>query len=217
MKLQLALDFVELKPALKVLEDTYKYVDIIEAGTPLIKAVGLESVKIFKEIYPNKIIDADMKTADVGDLEVRIAADSGANIVHVMGVCPIKTIQEAVEEAKKYSNVKIAVDLSGIKELGGKEALSKKIKEFESAKVDYLEVHTTISQQREGQSPFEDIKKIANMTEIPLAVAGGINADTVAKLKDIKNLEIIIVGGAITNAVNPKEEARKIKEIINSF
>lgn len=217
MKLQLALDFVELAPALKIAEEVKDHVDILEAGTPLIKAVGLESVRALRQQFPGHIIDADMKTADVGDLEVSIAATAGANIVHVLGITPLETLKEAVLEANKHENVKISVDICGIRELLGEEGLRTRLAEIEGLGAHYIEVHTTISQQRQGGDPFSDISKVAEMTSLPLSVAGGITPETVEKLRGIKNLEIVIVGGGITKAADPKEAAKKIKETLNSF
>ena len=217
MQLQLALDFVELEPALAIAQKAQEHVDILEAGTPLIKACGLKSVRQLRQQFPEKIIDADMKAADVGELETKIAAEAGANLVHVLGITPLETITEAVEEAGKHENLKIVVDLSGIKELIGLDGLQKRIKEIEKIGAHYLEVHTTISQQRQGQAPFDDIRAIAKMTSLPLAVAGGITPETAANLKGIPNLEVVIVGGGITKAADPAAAAKQIKETISQF
>ena len=47
-KLQLALDFVELKHALKVAKAVASSIDWMEAGTPLIKSEGLKTVTKLK-------------------------------------------------------------------------------------------------------------------------------------------------------------------------
>ena len=99
--------------AIKIAEQVKEYVDFIEAGTPLIKSVGLESVRKLKEIFPDKKIVADMKTADVGYLEVEMAANSGADFVSVLAAAPRETVIEALKAGKEL-NVKIMSDLIGI-------------------------------------------------------------------------------------------------------
>jgi len=62
------------------------FVDIIEAGTPLIKQEGLRIISILKECFPEKLILADMKTMDAGGLEAKLAYDAGADLVTVLAV-----------------------------------------------------------------------------------------------------------------------------------
>ncbi|RLI21779.1 hypothetical protein DRO47_03420, partial [Candidatus Bathyarchaeota archaeon] len=58
-------------------------------------------------------------------------------------------------------------------------------------------------------------KKIVESVDIPVAVAGGIRADTAAKVVKA-GAKIIIVGGAITRASDPKEAASIIKRVIEA-
>ena len=59
-------------------------VDIIEIGTPLCKAAGLEAIRSIREIVPDKLILADFKSPDVGGLEAKMAFDTGADMMTVM-------------------------------------------------------------------------------------------------------------------------------------
>ncbi|MFX0011219.1 MAG: orotidine 5'-phosphate decarboxylase / HUMPS family protein, partial [Candidatus Hermodarchaeota archaeon] len=68
--LQVALDLLNLDDALKIASQVAPYVDILEAGTPLIKSEGIKAVRTLKETYPDKLICADLKIADAGYLEV---------------------------------------------------------------------------------------------------------------------------------------------------
>ena len=49
VKLQLALDTLEREHALKLAEPAAPYVEILEAGTPLIKSVGIRIVSDLKK------------------------------------------------------------------------------------------------------------------------------------------------------------------------
>ena len=49
MKLQVSVDLLSLEQAMNLLKEVAPYVDIIEAGTPLIKQEGLKVLSTFKE------------------------------------------------------------------------------------------------------------------------------------------------------------------------
>ena len=208
-KLQLALDFIDLEEAVSMAKKAALYVDIMEAGTPLIKAVGLEAVRRLKKEFPDKIINADMKTADVGDLETKMAAEAGANIVTVMGAAPIETLVAAVKEGKNHPNLKIAADTIGVKNI------SEKAKEIEEAGADYLLIHCGIDEQKKGKDPIANVKSALQATkQISVIACGGINAETAKVFKEMARVEIVIVGGGITRVSNPEEAAKKIKEAL---
>ena len=60
--LQVALDFVDLDRALLLAEESVAGgADWIEAGTPLIKSVGLDAVRELKRRFPDKTVVADLK------------------------------------------------------------------------------------------------------------------------------------------------------------
>ena len=71
--LQVALDFVDLKRAMKLAEESVAGgADWLEAGTPLIKSEGLNCIRELRKKFPYIKIVADMKTADVGRTEVKL-------------------------------------------------------------------------------------------------------------------------------------------------
>ena len=114
--LQLALDFLNLNRALKVAEEAvHGGVDWLEAGTPLIKSEGLDSIRALRKKFPKITLVADMKTMDVGRVETEAAAKAGADIVCVLGASSNSTIRECVEAGKNYG-ASIEVDLMEIKE-----------------------------------------------------------------------------------------------------
>jgi len=68
--LQLALDFVDLKRALKSARAGIAGgVDWLEAGTPLIKSEGLHAVRELRKLFPDSTIVADMKIMDYTQME----------------------------------------------------------------------------------------------------------------------------------------------------
>ena len=206
-KLQLALDFLNLKRALKVAEEAIEGgVDWLEAGTPLIKSEGLDAVRELKKRFPSVTIIADMKTMDVGRIETEAAAKAGADIVCVLAAASDSTVSECVEAGKNYG-VKIEADLIGIEE----SRIEKRAREMEKLGVDYIGVHVAIDEQMIGKDPFKRLRKVKRAVSIPVACAGGINSES-ASLALKAGADIIIVGGAINKAKDPAQASRIIKK-----
>jgi len=79
---------------------------IIEAGTPLIKRYGKEGISVLKKKWSEKIgkpgyVVADLKCMDRGSREVAAAAEAGASAATCLGLAPIETISEFINECEK--------------------------------------------------------------------------------------------------------------------
>ncbi|MFA6035687.1 MAG: 3-hexulose-6-phosphate synthase, partial [Candidatus Micrarchaeia archaeon] len=203
--LQLALDFADLKRAIAVAQEAAPYVDWIEAGTPLIKSEGLNSVRELHRLFPSKKIVADMKIADTGAFEVELAAKAGAGVVTVMAIVDDSTIKEAVGAGKRF-NAKIMADFLGVQDV------KKRAEELKAMGVDYANLHIGIDQQMKGMSVFKLFERFPK--GMPFAIAGGIDAKT-APQAAATGADVIIVGGSITKAANPAKAAKEIRDIIS--
>ena len=208
MKLQVAIDLLSLEKAMNLLEDIAPYIDIIEAGTPLIKQEGLKVVEAFKQQYPDKLVFADMKTMDAGELEAEMAFKAGADFVTVLAVANDATIKGAIAAAKKYDQA-VTADTVGVTDL------EKRASELEQMGVNFIEVHCGLDQQAEGLCSWDTFQRIQDKVQIPLAVAGGINVDTIEQV-EAGGAAIAAVGGAIYNASSPKDAAREIRAKLKS-
>ncbi len=209
--LQVALDFTRIDDALRIAEIAWSCgADIIEAGTPLIKAEGLKAVEILRRELPDATIVADMKTVDVGDLEVRMAAEAGADIVTVMGFSWDSTIMAAVEEARRQG-VLVEADLMYV------EDPVKRSQELKGLGVDIVGIHIGIDvQKRMGLTAGDVANLVRRVVEAfngVVSVAGGIKAEHVPSLIR-SGARIIVVGSAITRARDPSKATRVIREAI---
>lgn len=204
---QIALDFVNLNRALKVAEAAAAGgADWLEAGTPLIKSEGLDCLRALRRRFPQKTLVADMKIMDVGRIESESAFKAGANVVCVLGVADDSTIKECVEAAKNYGG-RVMVDLLGVSDP------TRRAMELEKMGIDYVGMHTSIDEQMRGKDPFSQLREVSRTVSVPVAVAGGINSETVAKAIDA-GASVVIVGGAVIKAKDPQEATRTIKEAI---
>ncbi len=205
--LQIALDEVNLDRAVQYAREAVAGgVDWIEAGTPLIKACGLDAVRVLKKEFPDKLIVADMKTMDTGAFETEIAVKAGAGLVGILGAASDGTFREAVKAARKYG-AKIYMDLISVPDK------VKRAKEAEALGVDYVCLHMGVDEQMKGAKPLEVLARVAAAVRIPVMVAGGLNTATVGEA--IKaGASVAIVGGALTKAADIASETRKLKSAI---
>jgi 3-hexulose-6-phosphate synthase/6-phospho-3-hexuloisomerase len=203
--LQVALDLLNAERAIAIAQDAVKGgADWLEAGTPLIKSEGMDIVRQLREQFPGKTIVADMKTMDTGALETEMAAKAGADIICLLAASDDSTVLDAVKSARKYG-VKIMIDLIGVCDTG------KRAKELEKLGADYLCIHVGIDEQMQGKNPRKVLLSLIKHTQLPIAVAGGLNSETVADMIRI-GAAIIIVGGAITKAKNVTIATKTIKK-----
>jgi len=209
VKLQVALDFLELDRAMAMAEAAVAGgADVLEAGTPLIKSEGLDAVRALRERFPSMPIVADMKTMDAGRIETEAAAKSGATIVTVSGTATEFTIRECVEAGRHYG-VQVAVDLLGV---GDPVAFSPRLAEWGVAWVD---VHCAIDAQMQGLDPLELLRQVRRVTPLTVAVAGGINSESAVSAV-AAGADVVIVGGAVTKAVDPRLATAEIRRALDS-
>src|SRR5439155_1467495 len=186
--LQVALDHMHRKRALLAAKEAVEGgADWLEAGTPLIKSEGMEVVRELKKSFPGKTIVADLKTMDTGAFETEIAAKAGADVITVMGVTDAATILEAVKAARRYG-AKIMVDLMRVPDKPAR------AKELEKLSVDYLNMHMSIDEQMIAHTPLQELKAVASATSLPVAVAEGLNSETVTRA-GAAGATIVIGGG----------------------
>jgi 3-hexulose-6-phosphate synthase / 6-phospho-3-hexuloisomerase len=206
---QVALDFENLSRALQAAKEAVDGgADWVEAGTPLIKSEGLDAVRELKKAFHDHRIVADMKIMDTGAFEVEIAAKAGADLVTVLGTADDGTIADAVRGGEKYG-AEVVVDLLNVAD---PIARSQRVAELGAAAVCW---HVGIDMQMAGKTPFEVLGELVAKSPLPVAVAGGLNSETVAEATRA-GARILIVGGAITKSADIREATRQIRQAIDT-
>ncbi len=192
--LQIAFDLTSLEETISVLKQIPESDHIVfEVGTPLVKRYGCEVVLKLREVKPDSFFVVDLKTLDVGNLEVRMAADATANAVVISGLAPIKTIVKGIQEAEK-TGILAYVDMLNV------ENPIERLRKIRDAGVmpNVVELHRPIDSESETP-PWSLARDVKKEFKVLVAVAGGIRPEIVNEVIEA-GADIIIVGRAITKA-----------------
>ena len=203
--LQIALDAPDLEKTKKVLEELPKSDKIIlEAGTPLIKKYGVKVISELRQYAKDAFIIADLKTLDVGQVEVDMAFDETADAVVVSGLATVDVIDKFIYEAKRLGIYAIIDTMNVVDPI----KMLSSLKEVPDIAI----LHRSVDSESKQKHRFELISKIKK--EFPnmyIAVAGGIEPDTAPEaLKE--GADILIVGRYITQS---KDIERSAEQFIN--
>jgi len=206
MKLQFAMDTLSTEAALELAAAAAPHVDILELGTPLIKSAGLSAITAVKEAHPDKIVFADLKTMDAGELEADIAFAAGADLVTVLGAAGDSTIAGAVKAAKKHGKG-VVVDLIGVKDKPGR------AREVVALGAEFVEMHAGLDEQAEEGFTFGTLLQDGESAGVPFSVAGGVNASSIGAVQDA-GAQIAVAGSAIYSAPDVGEAAAALRAAI---
>lgn len=211
--LQVALDLSNLEKALEIVKQMPRSERlIIEAGTPLIKAYGVRAIEKIREVWRDVFIVADLKTMDVGRIEVKEAADATADAVCILAAASKTTIDKAILEARKQ----------GIYAVLDTMEVSNPIAKLETLeyKPDVVLLHTSADVERKTvesgktvEYRWGEISEIKSRFKVLVAVAGGITPSTASEA--LKNgADIIVVGRYIVGSEDPKWAAEQFLNLM---
>ena len=208
--LQLALDTYDLPSALSPLQRAATYIDVIEVGTILCLAEGMQAVRAIKSLFPHKIVLADVRIAEAGSVISRMAFDAGADWVTVVSGAAPSSFQVVLTEARSRQK-DMQIELSDgwtwemaqrWADIGVQQLIFKRSRDAEA--------QGNLSWQA---SDFDIICRLHEMG-FQVTVTGGL------KIKDIPlfaNVPVytFIVGRAICQATDPLSTAAAFQQTIN--
>ncbi|MDR2629306.1 MAG: orotidine 5'-phosphate decarboxylase [Spirochaetaceae bacterium] len=207
MELQLALDMISFEKGLAIARDLKDLIDVLELGTPFSFVNPISVIRHFKDNLPGVKILSDFKIMDGGYIMSKLAFDAGADIVTVSGRTWDITIQEAITAAKERGKL-IHVDMMGVPD----DQLENRCGKLDSFQPAYIGIHRAVSIKE--SSPECSLRLARNMVKnAKLAVAGGINCETLRRIMPFKP-DLVIVGTAITSAGDPRGAALEIRDIM---
>jgi len=206
--LQISLDIPDFERTKKIIAQIPRSDRIIlEAGTPLIKRYGTKVISDMREIARDVFFMADLKTLDVGKVEVDIAYEETADAVIAAGLAPKETLDAFIYEAKRLG-IYAAVDMLNVESPIEK---LKTLKEFP----DIIIIHRGIDQETGrtiGLELIRDLRQTFKDKRFLIAVAGGIIPETAKEALE-KGADIIVVGRYITQSRDIERSVREFLEL----
>ncbi|MGE5574940.1 MAG: bifunctional 5,6,7,8-tetrahydromethanopterin hydro-lyase/3-hexulose-6-phosphate synthase [Ignavibacteria bacterium] len=210
--LQIALDAPSLEGAKKVIEALPGSDRIIlEVGTPLIKRYGTRSIGELRQVAKDKFVIADLKTLDVGKVEVDIAYEDTADAVVAAGLAPPETLDATVQEARRLG-IYAVIDMLNVEDVLGK---LKSLKDLP----DIIILHRGIDQESGRTCGLERIKIIRQAfpnKKYLIAVAGGIVPETAKEALE-QGADILIVGRYVTQSRDIERSVRDFLSLTPSM
>lgn len=210
--LQVALDLDNLDAVKRIMDALPERERIlIEAGTPLVKKFGVGVVSKIRELRPDAFIIADLKTLDVGRVEVKMAADETADAVAISGLGTVESIEKAIHEAQKQGIYSI-LDMMNVDNFTEKiKAIKSELKPNIVLLHRNVDLETTLAEKGEDTSNMTEWGNIKEIKEILgenglVAVAGGITPEKVEEATT-KGADIIIAGRYIIGSKDPRRAA----------
>ncbi|MDK2819765.1 MAG: 3-keto-L-gulonate-6-phosphate decarboxylase UlaD [Mycoplasmataceae bacterium] len=210
--LQIALDNLTIEDAIKSAKAVEKYIDILEVGTILIASEGKKSISALKKAFPTKIICADGKIADAGNIFAKMFFDEGADLTTAICAAETPTVKSIVEESKKYKNKEVQIELTSHftwdqaqewKDVGATHAVWHRSRDSQAAGVNW------------SQNDIDSIKRLIKIG-FKITLTGGITVKDIAFFKGLP-IEIFIGGRALRDAPNPELAAKEFKDEIAKY
>ncbi len=207
--LQIALDIPDLERTKRIISEVPRSDRVIyEAGTPLIKKYGASVIQELRQVAKDVFIVADLKTLDVGQVEVDLAFEETADAVVASGLASRDTLDKFIYEARRLGIYAI-IDMMDV-------ADPMKILESLKELPDVIILHRGIDEERVGKTRWELIKEIKTKFKnwkLLVAVAGGVEPSTVtAAMK--AGADILIVGRYITQSKDVEHAAKEFLDQI---
>ena len=227
--IQVALDAPNLEKQIKVVKQLPKSDRIIlEVGTPFLKKYGVESIKQIREVAKEKFIVADLKTLDVGKLEVDFAFDATADAVVASGLAATASLNKFILEAQRL----------GIHAFVDTMEVTNPIEKLSSLRQtpDVVILHRAIDVEQStvgDKSPdasqkarwalipkikelYAGQKKASGRDRVLVAVAGGIEPSTATYALE-QGADILIVGRFIASAKDVEFAMRRILSVLPGY
>jgi len=207
--LQISLDSPNIERAKEVVSQLPESDRIIlEVGTPLLKKYGAKAVRELRDSVKDMFIVADLKTLDVGKVEVDLAFEETADAVVASGLAASETLDGFIYEAKRLG-IYAVVDMMEVADPVQKLRSLKQLP-------DIVILHRAIDVEkvavRHRMELIKELRQTFPHERLLIAIAGGIIPEIAREALE-KGVDIIIAGRYITQSKDVKRAVREFLEV----
>ena len=198
---QISLDVTTIEEAVETAEMALRAgVDWLEAGTPLILAEGLRSVRELRARFPETPIVADLKTMDGGYLEAEMMAKAGANYVVVMARAHEETIKVVCQAGKDHGVGVMGDNLGCPSMLDGAKLLEDLGCDVIIHHIGYDERRGIAARNEVAPTPLDDLRAIVDTCDVPVQAVGGLSIEQAIETPKY-GAPLVVIGAPL--AINP--------------
>jgi 3-hexulose-6-phosphate synthase len=198
---QISLDVTTIEEALETADLAVRAgVDWLEAGTPLILAEGLRSIRELRARFPQTPIVADLKTMDGGYLEAEMMAKAGANYVVVMARAHEETVKVVCKAGRDYGIGVMGDNLGCPDMVAGAKQLQDLGCDFIIHHIGYDERRGIAAAGKKAPTPLDQLREVVAAVDIPVQAVGGMSIDQAIESPSY-GAPLVVIGAPL--AINP--------------
>lgn len=209
--IQVALDNTNISTAVRDARILGPWVDIVEVGTILSYAEGMQATRVMKNMFPEKIVITDLKIADAGKTLAQEAFNAGADWTTVICSASPETMKAAYDVAQTEKG-EIQIELYGNWTMEDAQSwINMGIKQA----IYHRSRDSQLAGQNWGKKDLELLKKLTKLG-LEVSVTGGLIIEDIHLFKDIP-VKTFIAGRSLRDANNPKDYAEEMRAEINKY
>ncbi len=198
---QISLDVTTIEEAIETAEMALRAgVDWLEAGTPLILAEGLRSVRELRARFPDTPIVADLKTMDGGYLEAEMMAKAGANYVVVMARAHEETIRIVCKAGKDHGIGVMGDNLGCPDMVAGARYLQDLGCDMVIHHIGFDERRGIAASGKRAPTPLDQLREVVAAVDIPVQAVGGLSIEQAIQTPKY-GAPLVVIGAPL--AINP--------------
>jgi len=181
---------------------------ILEVGTPLLKKYGAKAVRELRDSVKDMFIVADLKTLDVGKVEVDLAFEETADAVVASGLAASETLDGFIYEAKRLG-IYAVVDMMEVADPVQK---LRSLKQLPDIVILHRAIDVEKAATRHRMELIKELRQTFAHERLLIAIAGGIIPEIAREALE-KGADIIIAGRYITQSKDVKRAVREFLEV----